>query len=85
MNPASPLLIAARTTISLAIGGASGAIVNFVTAANGHWNEIDWHKLGITALVGAIVAVAGHYMPPPNQAAVPSRATGQAPEKPGVG
>lgn len=66
MNQPSPLVIAARTTISIAIGGASGAVVNFVTAANGHWGQIDWHTLGLTAAVGALLAVAGHYMPPPN-------------------
>lgn len=84
MNPSSAWAIALRTTISIAIGGASGAIVNFFTAANGNWSQIDWHKLGITALAGAIVAVATHYMTPPNQT-VPSRADGQAPGKPGVG
>lgn len=41
--------------------------MNFFTAANGDVSKVDWHKLGITALVGAIVTVAGHYMPPPNK------------------
>jgi hypothetical protein len=56
-----------RTTLSIALGGASGAIVNFFTAADGDFARIDWHKLGITALVGALVTVCGHYMPPPNK------------------
>jgi len=54
-----------KTLLSAAIGGAAGATVNFFTSANGNYTKIDWHALGITAGVGALIAVAHLLVPSP--------------------
>jgi hypothetical protein len=61
------LLVAAKTSISAAMGGMSLALVNFTVDASSDPTKIDWHKLCITAGAGSIVGIVGHYLKPPNK------------------
>ena len=56
-----------RSCVSLFIGGACFALVNFLTDAQAHIDRIDWHRLTISACVGGALAVAMHFATPPNQ------------------
>lgn len=57
-----------QTSISLGLGSATGAVVSFFAVAQGDLKKVDWHQLGITALVTGTLAVLTHWFPPPNAA-----------------
>lgn len=61
MIPKSALVL--KSVLSVVIGGAAGAAVEFFANAQGKESHIDWHQLGINAGIGALVALC-HYIAP---------------------
>jgi hypothetical protein len=53
------LPVAFKATLSLAYGGACGAVADFF-AQGSNINTLDWHKVGWLALGGAIGSIIQH-------------------------
>lgn len=61
-----------KTIGTIAVGGASGAAVEFFTNFHGKAGQVDWHQLGINSLVGAVIALSHYLLPSPVQPGQPS-------------
>jgi len=61
---------------SVAAGGAAGSITNYVQQVGLTINtaQVDWHKIGQVAILGAFLAVVFHWMQPPSKPATPPEA-----------
>lgn len=56
-----------KTAVGFFIGGAGGAIANFLTAAQGDLSKVDWHKLFLTAAGMGVLTTLTHWFPPPSK------------------
>ena len=62
------ILAAVRYWWSIAVGGVGGALTSYLQqqGIQINFDHLDWHKISVVAIYGAITAVAFHMKQPPN-------------------
>jgi fluoride ion exporter CrcB/FEX len=66
-------LIAARSSVSLGVGGAVGAVLPYLQSmlATHDIEHIDLHRVAIDAVASALIAIFFHWTPPPTKGVTP--------------
>lgn len=65
----SNIAVVLRSLMTIAIGGAAFSAEDwieaiFASAAGGKPVSVDWHQLGMRAMLGAALALANHFRKP---------------------
>lgn len=63
-----------HSMVGIAIGGAAGAVEKFLESylastdlTHPDFSHLDWHRVGINAAGGALLAICFHFATPPNK------------------